>query len=311
MTKPTIFLSHSKKDRMLIEQISNDLRLCRVNVWYDEWEIPPGVSFRRRIFEEAIPNCDCFFVYLSANSVNSYWVQKELDAAFIEESRNKNVRILPFVDSSETIHILPSDIAALNLPVLNLNEYENGLRKLITAIFEAKISKTEQERSLEAENMKLRLEKEIVELRAQINSLTSKGLISIEKLYDDLGHIKFSIDNNDISVLEIFKIIYPALSDGATSWLLGKEIRAHLGMVEKERISEIIDFGGGTRLTDLVAPLIIRSIIELQRPTDESNQYYYLSNLGKDLCLYIEDAELKKITNPALTRRGADGATAA
>ncbi len=69
--KPTVFLSHSKKDRKFIEKIAQDLRKYRIDAWYDDWEIPPGKSLRKKIFEEGIANCNAFFVYLSLNSIDS------------------------------------------------------------------------------------------------------------------------------------------------------------------------------------------------------------------------------------------------
>ena len=88
--KPKVFLSHSKKDKVFIEKLANDLRSCGIDVWYDEWEIPPGESIRKKIFEDGITSCDMFFVYLTENSIPSYWVQKELDGAFIHEIETKN-----------------------------------------------------------------------------------------------------------------------------------------------------------------------------------------------------------------------------
>lgn len=58
--KPKVFLSHSKKDKQFIEKVANDLRSCGIDVWYDEWEIPPGESIRKKIFEEGITSCDLF-----------------------------------------------------------------------------------------------------------------------------------------------------------------------------------------------------------------------------------------------------------
>jgi hypothetical protein len=72
MKKPRVFLSHSKKDREFIERLAGDLRASQVDVWYDEWEIPPGDSLRGRIFGEGI-----------IESVNSFWCQRELDAAAV------------------------------------------------------------------------------------------------------------------------------------------------------------------------------------------------------------------------------------
>ena len=81
--KPRVFLSHSKADRQFIERLANDLRAARIDVWYDEWEIPSGVSFRKRIFEDGITESDLFFVYLTAASAASHWSEREIDAAFV------------------------------------------------------------------------------------------------------------------------------------------------------------------------------------------------------------------------------------
>ena len=67
--KPRVFLSHSKKDEDFIIKIANDLRVAQIDSWYDDWEIPPGTSIRRKIFEEGIPNCDVFFVYIVVSCV--------------------------------------------------------------------------------------------------------------------------------------------------------------------------------------------------------------------------------------------------
>ena len=58
--KPKVFLSHSKKDKEFVERIANDLRYARVDVWYDDWEIPSGTSFRREIVD-GIESSDLFF----------------------------------------------------------------------------------------------------------------------------------------------------------------------------------------------------------------------------------------------------------
>ena len=47
--KPKVFLSHSHADKAFVEHVANELRNTRIDVWFDEWEIPPGESFRRQI----------------------------------------------------------------------------------------------------------------------------------------------------------------------------------------------------------------------------------------------------------------------
>ncbi|CAG0968525.1 hypothetical protein METP3_01295 [Methanosarcinales archaeon] len=46
--KPRVFLSHSKIDKEFIEKIEQDLRKCRIEAWYDDWEISPGKSLREK-----------------------------------------------------------------------------------------------------------------------------------------------------------------------------------------------------------------------------------------------------------------------
>ena len=96
--KPRVFLSHSKNDKNFIENIANDLRSARVDVWYDEWEIPPGDSFRHQL-TKGIDESDLFFIYLTESSVNSYWVQHELDTAFIKQANAGRTILALFVDS--------------------------------------------------------------------------------------------------------------------------------------------------------------------------------------------------------------------
>src|SRR4051794_34340131 len=97
--KPIVFLSHTKSDRSIVERLATDLRLARIDVWYDDWEIPPGESFRRQIFEEGIPKSDLFFVYLTERSIQSYWVARELDGAFIRDAEARGGFLAFFVDS--------------------------------------------------------------------------------------------------------------------------------------------------------------------------------------------------------------------
>src|SRR5947209_231963 len=108
--KPTVFLSHSTHDRRFIERLARDLMEARLQVWYAGWEIPVGESFRRRIFEEGIPGCDLFFVYLTPASVKSYWVEKELDAGFIRDAEARGGFMALFVDAEETRQLLSLDL---------------------------------------------------------------------------------------------------------------------------------------------------------------------------------------------------------
>lgn len=129
--KPKVFLSHSKKDRIFIEKVANDLKKCGIESWYDDWEIQPGESIRNKIFKEGISSCDLFFTYLTKHSISSSWVIKELDAAFTHELKlGSNFTIL-FVDEDQSRELLPIDLRSLNIPAFNKEKYEIPFGKLI------------------------------------------------------------------------------------------------------------------------------------------------------------------------------------
>ena len=292
MTRPTVFLSHSKADKSIIVRVADALRECRVNSWYDEWEIPPGASFRRKIFQDGIPNCDSFFVYLTQSSLKSYWVEKELDAIFIEESRNKNVNIITFVDSEETISKLPADIAALNCPILHQDNFESATRKLLTSVYDALLSKIQKTKDLESENIRLKLEMEIQELKAKIDELSSDPKSRAPDLFEQLCKYTFNIEDKTITAVDVLKYAKPELANGTNNYRFIKAIKKGVGqeMPEDWRIQEL--FGENLTFNNLIWPLIARSVIDIQRPTDEMQQHYYLSERGTELCLYIEENAL-------------------
>ena len=169
--KPQVFLSHSKEDRDFIERLANDLRVGRINVWVDEWEIPPGESFRKQIFEEGVPSSNLFFVYFTTASAASYWVQKEMDAALIQDAEIRGGFISTFVANDDTRKLLPLDLQSLNSPVLNDEEYERPVRKLIARAWEGLLLETVRETQAKQQVKLLELQRDNAELRVQIAQL--------------------------------------------------------------------------------------------------------------------------------------------
>lgn len=130
--QPTVFLSHSKKDKKFIEKLANDLHIAQIKVWYDEWEISPGESIRKKIFEDGMPKCNLFFVYITKNSIDSPWVRREIDSALIMEAEEDKISIALFVDSESTRNKLSYDLKSRNIPVLNELEYYPVFIKLVS-----------------------------------------------------------------------------------------------------------------------------------------------------------------------------------
>lgn len=144
--KPRVFLSHSKADRAHIDKIATDLKSAQLDVWYDDWEIPPGASLRSKIFDDGIAKCDLFFAYLTPHSVSSRWVREELDAAFVREFESRAGFLALFVDSEETRASLGADLRARKIPVIGGNSYAQGLAQICTQAWKAASERKERER---------------------------------------------------------------------------------------------------------------------------------------------------------------------
>ena len=92
----SIFLSHSSKDKFFVRELAERLRGYGVKVWLDEAEIKVGESLSTKI-GKAIDENDYVGVVLSQNSINSEWVQRELQVAIHKEFSKKQVVVLPML----------------------------------------------------------------------------------------------------------------------------------------------------------------------------------------------------------------------
>jgi hypothetical protein len=93
---PKIFLSHSSKDKAFTRKLASRLADYDIEFWLDEAEINVGDSLMIRI-SSAIEETDFIAVVLSHESVNSHWVQVELQMAMNRELSDKQVRVLPIL----------------------------------------------------------------------------------------------------------------------------------------------------------------------------------------------------------------------
>lgn len=92
----SIFMSHNYRDKPFVRKLSFDLQNKGVKVWLDEADIKIGESLTEKI-ATAIDNVDFVGAVLSPNSINSEWVQKELQIAFQKEIALKKVVVLPIL----------------------------------------------------------------------------------------------------------------------------------------------------------------------------------------------------------------------
>lgn len=281
--KPKIFLSHSKKDKQLIQRIANDLRSSGIDVWYDEWEIPVGDSIRKKIFEDGIPNCDAFFVYLSDYSVDSYWVQKELDSAIFKDSEERNSFLILFVDKDETRRKLPSDLKSLNIPAINEDNYILSLSRLISKAWQAFTRKALKNQFKSFEQDKLNIEKEKLELEKRLFALEKKGAIDLVKIKEYLNTKKIEIGILQTETfLQAFHRLKYKLAEGATTphirHVLEKALNPNLSTEDFFTFDSI-----DNNIQEFVGELIIQGIVQVIPPTNDYSPYNILTDLGIQL----------------------------
>jgi hypothetical protein len=127
----SIFLSHSSKDKFFVRTLADHLRKYGIKVWIDEAEINIGDSLTEKI-GQAIESTDYVGVVLSHNSINSEWVQKELQIALQKEIKGRAVVILPIL--IETVEIPPFLKDKLYADFTSSEKYESELPKLLKAL---------------------------------------------------------------------------------------------------------------------------------------------------------------------------------
>jgi len=93
---PSIFLSHNARDKEFVRKLAHDLDCHGVKIWLDEAELKVGDSLIGKI-REGIDNVDYVAVILSNNSIESNWVQREIDVAMNLEVNGKDIKILPLM----------------------------------------------------------------------------------------------------------------------------------------------------------------------------------------------------------------------
>jgi len=84
------FISHSVKDEKFAKQLHSDLQAAGIRCWYAPEDLKTGQKIRKEI-HEAIRIHDKLLLVLSKNSIDSDWVEEEVETAIQQEaSRRKN-----------------------------------------------------------------------------------------------------------------------------------------------------------------------------------------------------------------------------
>lgn len=124
-----VFLSYSHADREFAEHLAHALHEAGEDVWWDEWELLPGDSLVKKIFEEGLSRAKAFVIVLSPESVKSKWVREELDHATIQRIEGVT-RVIPVI--KEDTEIPPSLRSLLWLDMRT--DFAAGVGRLVNAI---------------------------------------------------------------------------------------------------------------------------------------------------------------------------------
>ncbi|MCM3342725.1 toll/interleukin-1 receptor domain-containing protein [Paenibacillus sp. MER TA 81-3] len=127
---PTLFLSHSSKDKFFVRKLAEELTQNGVKVWIDEAEIKIGDSLIEKI-TAGVKDADYLVIVLSHNSVESTWVQKELQMAISREMLGTKV-ILPLLIEKCEIPLFLQD--KLYADFTNPDHFDKSFTQLLHAV---------------------------------------------------------------------------------------------------------------------------------------------------------------------------------
>lgn len=86
---PRVFLSHSSKDKKIIDRIFNEFQKNEIGAWYDKYEIEPGDSITEKI-NQGLDESDIGIICISNNFLDSSsgWTKNELNYFIQRRMRN-------------------------------------------------------------------------------------------------------------------------------------------------------------------------------------------------------------------------------
>ena len=99
-----VFLSHSSKQKGFVEIIAN--RLGKFNIIYDAWTFENGNKTLQEIYD-GIDATGIFVYFISNESLDSPWVEKEINKAEEYLAQGKLKRFLPLLIDNSIKHTDP------------------------------------------------------------------------------------------------------------------------------------------------------------------------------------------------------------
>lgn len=120
------FISYSSQDEDFVKRLHSDLKNEGVGCWFAPKDMKIGDRIRQTL-DDSIQSHEKLLIVLSQNSIDSDWVEKEIETAFEEERKTKSTILLPIMlDDSvmDTDKAWAADIRR-NRHIGNFKEWKN------------------------------------------------------------------------------------------------------------------------------------------------------------------------------------------
>lgn len=294
VNKPKVFLSHAWENKAFIEKIAADLRRCSIDYWLDTEEIRDGRSWLKMIFEDGIPTCDAVIVYLTETSILSKMVQRELDAAVVQQLSDGGVNLLPYVSEASLRGQLRSDLQTLQCREWNEGNYEFILPTVVAEIWRSYLERTVETAVLQEKSRRLEQELENKRLKDQYESsvFSTREEEEFKYLYQQLGRkieITFGLfrknagDNDQSKVAEevcrvsVLSVLLAAIENGGIYFdreYLGYQVGRVLGETVIINGDQVLRADLGAMIDDDVARAIQTEVNTLGLTTVTKRQRF-------------------------------------
>lgn len=132
---PKVFISHASEDKeRFVLRFAKDLRENGVDAWIDCCEMAAGDSLIDKIFEEGLGQTDTVIIVLSKASMQSLWVQKELNVASARIITGKIKKLIPVLIEECDVPVVLEDILWERIAPSYKPE-DPSFQKIISAVF--------------------------------------------------------------------------------------------------------------------------------------------------------------------------------
>ncbi|HHH55324.1 MAG TPA: toll/interleukin-1 receptor domain-containing protein [Bacteroidetes bacterium] len=97
-----IFISYSTQDEKIVRELAKYIPKGVVDIWIDHTKMGGGAKLSKEI-KKGINDANIYFLFLSKNSLDSDWVQKEIEWAIKKEETLKYEFIVPILLEEEAL----------------------------------------------------------------------------------------------------------------------------------------------------------------------------------------------------------------